>query len=242
MTNNLCSKCGAELVAGARFCRRCGQPSATFNGASVTEAETRIFTETAERAGPETQYYDQRPTGFSYLAPNQTATPQGTQTKALEEARRKRKGVIWGSLFVLLVIAAFTIVAAMKLAQKSAPTTTPAATTKPEIPVPPVPPVPPPPPTADTTTAATALDYPGAEVTMEMTRGNDGSIRQLHTSDSFDKVVAWYKEKLKPSDPIMTREKDGSSAVLNGAAATAIITADSEEEGTQILLKKGIDR
>lgn len=208
----------------------------------MTEAETRIFTDTAERAAPETQYYNQRPTGPSYLAPSQTAMPQGTQTKALDEARSKRNRVILGSLFVLLLIVAITFVAAMSLSKKRAATTS-TTTTRPEIPVPPgvpQPPVPPVPPTAGTT-AVTALDYPGAEVTMEMTRGNEGSIRQLHTSDSFDKVVAWYKDKLKPSDPITTRDKDGSSAVLNGAAATAIVTSD-EEEGTQILLKKGIDR
>ncbi|HEY0544209.1 MAG TPA: zinc ribbon domain-containing protein [Pyrinomonadaceae bacterium] len=235
MVNNLCAKCGAELLAGARFCRRCGQ-SSTFDGASVTEAETRVFNDTVERRAPETQYYDQRPTGPGYLSPDETRTAAAAESDA--SSSRKRNMLIMGSVIILVAIIALTILAAIKLTSNPVPTTP--IVTKPEIPAPPTvpqPPQPPQPPAAETG-KANALDYPGAEVTMEMTHGGEGSMRQLHTSDSFEKVVAWYTDKLKPSEIIKTPE--GPTAVLKSKQATAIINSD--EEGTQILLKKGIDQ
>ncbi|MBV9210325.1 MAG: zinc-ribbon domain-containing protein [Acidobacteria bacterium] len=240
MTNNLCAKCGAELLAGARFCRRCGQAS-SFDGASVTEAETRVFQETAERRAPETQYYDQRPTGAGYLSPNEMGSFANADAERLEAARRKRTSVIIGSVIVLVAIIALTVLAAIKLTSNPVPTPAETKTTvpaPPTVPQPPQAPQPPQPPTADAG-QTTALDYPGATVTMEMTRGGKGSMRQLRTSDSFEQVVAWYKQKLQPSEEIKTPQ--GPSAVLKGKEATAIITA-GDEEGTQILIKKGIDQ
>lgn len=239
MMNNVCAKCGAELLAGARFCRRCGQPS-PFDGASVIEAETRVFNDTAERRAAETQYYDQRPTGPGYLSPDEMKSPAAA-TQGLESARRKRNVVIMSSVIILVAIIALTILAAIKLTSNPVPTT-PIAT-KPQVPAPPTVPQPPQPPTVPQpptaeTGKANALDYPGAEVTMEMTHGAEGSMRQLRTSDSFEKVVAWYTTKLNPSEKIRTPE--GPTAVLKGQQATAIITSD--EEGTQILIKKGIDQ
>lgn len=72
---------------------------------------------------------------------------------------------------------------------------------------------------------------------MEMMRGNEGSVRQLTTKDSFDKVVAWYTDKLNPIENIKT---PGPSAVLTGDEVTAVITAEGDE--TIILLTEGIDR
>src|SRR5436305_14667324 len=39
----LCTACGAEMLDGARFCRKCGQPSTRFKEESVTEGTTRIL-------------------------------------------------------------------------------------------------------------------------------------------------------------------------------------------------------
>lgn len=71
---------------------------------------------------------------------------------------------------------------------------------------------------------------------MEMTRGVEGSIRQLRTKDSVEKVVAWYTGKLKPLKTVKTE----GSAILNGNDATVVITV--EDGDTMILLKEGIDK
>jgi hypothetical protein len=238
MTNNVCAKCGAELVAGTRFCRRCGHASVAFDGGSVTEAETRIFEATAER-GAQTQYYDQRPTGPSYLSPHDPATPAAPATGSPQPGQRNRKhsGILWGSLIIIVAIIALTLFAAIKITRNVATTTFPPGPEIPDVPKVTQPPQAPQPPVAETGSSS-ALDYPGAEVTMEMTRGAEGSMRQLRTTDSFDKVVAWYTDKLKPTEKRIIRE--GPTGILKGKEMTAIITG--EEDGTQILLKGGIDK
>ncbi len=241
MTNKFCAKCSAELVEGTRFCRKCGHASGAFDGENGTEAETRIFEANAER-GAQTRYHDQRPTGPGYLPPDEIGNLAAVApTQVLKASRRRSNVLIISSVIVLVAIIALTLLAAIKL--MSNPVPTPIAA-KPEIPVPPKAPQPPqlpqpPQPPVAGTGSSNSLDYPGAEVTMEMTHGAEGSMRQLQTSDSFEKVVAWYTNKLKPTEKIITPE--GPSAVLKGKETTAIINGD-EEDGTQILLKKGIDK
>ncbi len=232
MLSSTCQHCGAELLDGAKFCRRCGQPAGT-------EAETRILE--AER-GASTQYYDAKPTGLSYLSPSEMSPPpqQSFATQTLPHNGKKRRGVLLGSALVILALISLTVFAVWRLSGSSQkPPTEPKAPTAPVI-VPPQPPQPPQPSQPPTTGkgSASALDYPGAKVTMEMTRGTEGSIRHLQTTDSFEKVVAWYTERLKPEENIKTKE--GPTAILRGKEITAIIT--SEDEGTQILLQAGVDQ
>lgn len=99
---------------------------------------------------------------------------------------------------------------------------------------PPVAPEPPQPPMVGKGNGS-ALIYPGADVTMEMTR-KDGSVRTLRTTDSVDKVIAWYTEKLKPE----TIQKTKDATVLSGTKTTAVIS--SEEGETNVVLSEGIDR
>lgn len=224
------------MLAEARFCRRCGQPAQSLDQASVTEANTRVFEQAPER-GAQTQYHDPRATGPSYLAPNADAYSPPAVVMNPEPARLKRHGILWGSAIVVVILLLLAIVfAVMRTSTTPAPTTV----TKPEVPVPPViappqPPQPPQPPAAEQGKAA-GLVYPGAEITMEMTRGAEGSVRQLRTGDSFDKVVAWYTNKLKPTNTI----KASGSVVLTNSNTTAVITSDGDE--TTVLLKEGIDQ
>lgn len=239
MTSKICDRCGAELAADARFCRRCGQPTATFEGTSVTEAETRVFEATSERAQP-TQYYDQRPTGPSYMSPVEMYPPQAAATtKALSAVavKKNRAGILLGSALVVLAIISLTLFAAWKWGGSSSSATPPtiAKPGVPQVPQVPQPPAPPAPGAGQGSTSA--LVYPGAQVTMEMTRGREGSVRHLTTTDSFEKVVAWYTEKLKPIEDIRTPEP---TAILRGDGITAIIAVEDGE--TQILLQQGIDR
>ena len=241
MSSSSCQRCGADLGAGARFCRRCGLPTASFDGSSVTEAETRVFGATAER-GPQTQYYDQRPTGPSYMSPAQMSPPQASATVSLPQPKPKRGLILLGSALMILAIISLTIFAVVKWSGNHAPTPTvsrpgapqaPVAPQAPQIPQPQQPPIPP----GAGKGSASALIYPGAEVTMEMTRGAEGSVRHLTTTDSFDKVVAWYTEKLRPKENI---KSPGPTAILRGNGVTAIINV--EDDLTQILLQQGIDQ
>lgn len=231
MSSHTCSSCGAELIAGGRFCRRCGQPSSTFERGSITEAETRVFEQTAER-GQQTQYYDQRPTGPSYIAPNDPSHPNPAAVHDLATPRVKRHGILWGSAIVVVLLLLFGIVLAVRFSQTPS---TPAPATQIEIPPPPVAPEPPRPPSVQQG-GNSALVYPGAEVIMEMTRGEEGGVRQLRTSDTFEKVVDWYEGKLNPARVI----RKGASAILTGDKITAVIKGSEGE--TTILLTEGIDQ
>lgn len=241
MLSHTCANCGAELVAGARFCRRCGQPSSMFERGSVTEAETRVFEQTAER-GQQTQYYDQRPTGPSYMAPHEMSSPQTATTTGLESSGRRRRGILIGSALVIVMLIGLTFAAVYWSGKFSSPATI----AVPEAPPPPitvqppqVPQVPQPPqPPSTGKGSASALDYPGADVVMEMTRGTKGSIRQLSTTDSLDKVVAWYVERIKPTENI--KIPGSQKAVLRADGITVDITAEDGE--TKITLLEGIDR
>ncbi len=72
---------------------------------------------------------------------------------------------------------------------------------------------------------------------MDMT-GKDGNrVLQLRTKDSPDKVVAWYVEKLKPTENM--RIPGESVTVLRGDNIRAVITATGAQ--TDIIIKQGDD-
>jgi hypothetical protein len=243
MSANVCTNCGAELVRGARFCRRCGQPSLDFGGGSITEAETKVFE--TER-GAQTQYYDQRPTGPSYMSPvDMSPPPQTAATTTLVKPKKRIGAMILIAALILIGFISFAIIAAVKFGSRASRTpigaipqipTVPPVPDLPQVPQPPRAPQPPQPPGAAT---GTALIYPGATVNVEMTRGKEGRMRQLTTSDSFDKVVEWYTARMKTVDKISSNESE-PSAVLRGNGTTVAIT--SEDGLTNILVQEGFDQ
>jgi hypothetical protein len=245
MSANVCTNCGAELVRAARFCRRCGQPSLDFGGGSITEAETKVFE--ADR-GAQTQYYDQRPTGPSYMSPIDMSPPP--QTAATTTLAKPKKSVGVPILILALILVgfiSFMIFAAMRSG--------PGASRTPTVIVPPVPPVadvppipampkipqPPQPPQPPGTAPApdTSLVYPGSTVNVEMTRGKEGRMRQLTTSDPFDKVVEWYTARMNTVDKIKSNDSE-PSAVLRGNGTTVVISSD--DGMTQIVVQEGFDQ
>jgi hypothetical protein len=102
------------------------------------------------------------------------------------------------------------------------------------VPHPPVPPVPPTPPAIGNSAISREMVYPGSEITMELNGGEEGgSVIQLRTTDPLDKVVAWYKEKIKP---VKTVNMIGPVTVLRGEGMAAIITGGGD--GVSIVLKQ----
>jgi len=235
-SSGTCTNCEAELLVGAKFCRRCGAPSGFVTGSSVTEAETRLFQATDDRQA-QTQYHDPMPTGPSYLAPNEAGFLHPFATAGLEPARVKRHGLLWASAILVVLLMMFAGALALRWSRTSS---APPPATKIEVPPPAgiAPPVvaQPPQPPAVAKANTSALIYPGAEITMEMTRGTEGSVRTLRTKDPIEKVIAWYTEKLKPENVVRTE----GAVVLNGSNATAVISNDDGE--TNVVLKEGVDR
>lgn len=242
-----CTSCGAEIPAEARFCRSCGQPSARFNRESVTEGTTRHL-ETPERppAPPPAQdFYEHHPGGLAQ--PTNRLPPQANPTSRGLEANRKPTN--WVLIGAIIVAALALIATGLVIGLRKRPAVATTPSTPPQVgrpgPVPvqpaiPPPPVPQPPSTgtAEGGVISPALLYPGAKTVMRVTGGSDGNVIQLQTSDSFDKVVQWYKDKLKPEqtveqgDPAV--EVPGHAVILQGKGVTAIITGQDGATGIML--------
>jgi hypothetical protein len=240
MSSATCTNCGAVLVSGAKFCRQCGRIVPTANAQSVTEATTRTLRTPADYGAQPTDIFSAQPTSPAYMAPGQMPQPPAYTTSHLEQ--RGRKGNAWlisllAVLFVVSLVASLFALGVIKInSSRTAPQ-------PPSIPVaqPPtttVPDGPPPPPQPPATTSGSnsisrAFIYPGAETMMDMTRAGAGSLLQLRTQDSYQKVLDWYIAKLKPENIIRS---PGPNAVLKSEKLMAVI--NSTGEGTMIMLKE----
>ena len=233
-----CTNCGAEISSEARFCRSCGQRSTQFNPESVTEGTTRLL-ETPERQAPPGQHIYDHPGDLAQVTKRLPLQANPT-SRSLENNHQSRSRVLIGStVIVLLMFAALFMV----LWNRSAtPVSTPAVV-RPELPPiqpPPTPSLPSPPPQgiAPQGSISRAYVYPGAETTMEMTDVSEGNVLQLQTSDSLDKVVSWYTEKLHPKQVVRT-SGPSTSVILEGDEIQVVINSTGNR--TSILLHLGGD-
>ena len=241
MPGTTCNNCGAEIADGTRFCRRCGHPSAALSQADSSEAPTRTF-ETSPPTAPSsaaTQFFSSEPTGPAYLAPNVIGAAPETSSaqtnRSLQAPTRNRSLVMFSAIggTVLVVLVALMM---GWMVWRSVASTVRREMIRIEPPPPPVighPPLPPIP-HGEGGAISRSLIYPGAEVVMDMTRGDEGGVLQLNTRDPLDKVVDWYTAKLRPAKKIIL---PGKNAVLRGGGITAIITG-SEEGQTSIVIKQ----
>jgi hypothetical protein len=202
----------------------------------VTEGTTRLL-ETPERP---TQFGQDVYEQHGSLAQPTTRIPsQANETnRSLEINRKSPQWVLIGS--ILIAVIALTALFVTLLNRSSTTTASPPAVTRPEVPTIPQPPAPPVPPQGTTqgTGINPAFVYPGAKTTMEITGDDEGNVLQLQTSDSFDKVVDWYTERLKPTKVV--RIKDPTShVILEAGELKAIINANGN--GTTIMLAQGDD-
>lgn len=240
MSSVPCTSCGAEILPGTKFCRRCGQPS--LDAASVSEASTRVFGATAERTQP-TQTWNAQPTGPAYVAPAGASPLQDVTTKSLESsAGQKQKIWLAASVIALLLLVFVAVGIGIILKARSAhPVQTTPVVVVPETGLPPLPPMPPPPPPVEPpapgkSVSTSELMYPGAETVMDMKTGRD-NLLELRTSDPLEKVVDWYMTKLKPAEIIRT---PGKEAILRAGKTSIIIS--NRGSGTDILIKQGVER
>lgn len=228
MSSMTCMKCGAEMAAGARFCRRCGEPAPAHAPAqSVLEAETRIFATEAEPSAS-TQHINAHMTGPAYMSPAEMHAPQAPVTKSLQSSSSTFKVLMLGVVLVLLVVPVVLLLIMFVSNWSSRRAETPVVTV-PEIPPPPAPPS-----GSNGTASSSALVYPDAKVLLDITK-SDGHVLQLRTNDSIDKVVRWYTDKIKPSETV--KVPGGNMTILRGTDIRAVIT--STGAGTDIIIKQG---
>jgi hypothetical protein len=231
MSSINCARCGAEMSAGARFCRQCGQPVPAPSASSVLEAETRTFAPPREPATP-TQHINSPLTGPAYMEPGQMPFAPAPVTKSLEPSGSLGGAtkVLLAGLVLILLIAAISLAAMKILSSRNSRPETPGVT------VPEIPPPPPPPPPASGGPASTgnSLVYPGAETVLDVTKA-DGHVLQLRTHDPVEKVVNWYTEKIRPTETV--KVPGSNMTVLRGETIKAVITATGTE--TSIIIKQG---
>lgn len=202
----------------------------------MTEETTRLLETPEPPRAPFEQNVYEHP--GSLAQPTSRISPQAVPTnRNLDTTRKPTNWVLVGSL-LFASLALIATVLFLTLRNRTATTVAPPVVVKPQVPPvnpPPIPPIPQPPGTTQGGAISKAYVYPGAETTMEITDATEGNVLQLHTSDSLDKVVAWYTEKLKPTQTI----KQPSNVILGGGGLTAIINGD--DDGTNIMLTHGED-
>lgn len=246
MSSVPCTSCGAEILPGTKFCRRCGQPS--LDTASVSEAATRVFEATQERRAQPTENWNAQPTGPAYLspsgvgAPSRPPAPDAATTGLATKGGHRKQVWIAVSIVALLILmfAAAAVGTMIKVVRTAATRQTPPVVVRPETGIPPPPPAPPAPPAeppaAGTTVPTSELMYPGAETVVDMKSSRDNFL-QLRTADPISKVVDWYTTRLKPSEVM----KSGSTeAILRTGRTSVIIT--TRGRATDILIKQGVER
>jgi hypothetical protein len=200
-----CDNCGAEMDQAMNYCRRCGAPSPKL------EATTRTL-DTGARHETQTGPVNTLPTSAAYLTPGQTWPAAQANTNSLQ-AKKTRKIVLWlaaaFAFLLILIVAGFLAFASLlDRHQGSTPAGDPAgqAATHAGIPPPPG------------RLPEDDLVYPGATITVEDDSGKRVLI--LQSSDPSDKVIQWYREKLKPVKQVGI----GVGTVLKGNTYTVMIT------------------
>ena len=233
MSSITCARCGAEVTAGVRFCRQCGQPVPAPSVSSMLEAETRTFAPPPREPAAPTQHINSPLTGPAYMEPGQMPfAPAAPVTKSLQPSGSSGTAakVLLAGLVLILLIAAISFAAMKFLSSRDS------RPEKPGVTIPEIPPPPPPPPPASGGSSSTgnSLVYPGAETVLDVTKA-DGHVLQLRTHDPIEKVVNWYTEKIRPTETV--KVPGGNMTVLRGEAVRAVITATGTE--TSIIIKQG---
>jgi uncharacterized OB-fold protein len=223
MATFTCSNCGAEMVEGQRFCRKCGF-------ASNLEAETReleqqrplpLATEPVGRAQTSpTVFTPGAMFGTPASVPQVVQPPEHSRTPVLIV------GALIGVLVILLVaFGAFLAYRSFVTPQPVVFQPPPVPTAPPSVPAAPeAPPSPPPPPNI-----AASLRYPGSEVVMDMFEGRK-RVMNLRTRDSVETVTRWYEAKLGKAKKVDIV----GMAVLQGDGTSVVIRP--EATGTNIIV------
>ena len=220
-----CSNCGAALDQSAKFCRQCGQPS------DPSELTTRKLEEPPRYEHP-TQPANAGFTSPAYLPPN-AFPPQGPVTRSMEQTGQK-KTIITLAVLVAVLLVALSGLAIYITTMRGPNIPVPRAPQPPISSTPPQPPTPPPTP-GGVTTIGKELIYPGSEVIMEVNSGRDGKVVQLRATDSFDKIVDWYSERINLKNRVRL---PGSNTILEGEGVAVVINSRGDDTHITVTEKR----
>jgi len=218
----------------ARFCRKCGHPSGTF------EAQTQRFDSPPQSV--QTSPTNFAPTGAAYMPPGPMAAPAAITQGIKPGSSAKPLFILLAVVMAVLLMVGGPLLLYQIVYKGSARTEQPSAGAPPAprgVPAPPGAPAPPAPPessSGETDGPLQAYIYPGAVKTMDFS-GHGKGVIQLTTNDPVDKVRDWYRAKLKPVKTATI--PFGAATVMEGKDVKAIITGS--EDGTVVVLTKGDD-
>lgn len=227
MADVWCSFCGAGIADAAKFCRACGR------ALDSSELTTRNL-EPESRFQNATAHVQQAITTPAYLAPSQL--PAAPSTNDLTKKPQSLALIITLAAVVGILLFVLAIVLFLRLDSGTPRPDVPPLTIQVPTPPPGVPPPPPPPPAPGDIAISDSLAYPGAKTIMNVSSDHGKSVLQLQTTDSPNKVVAWYKDKLKPTQNV---DLPFGNSILKNGDTTVVITG--VEDGTTILISRGQD-
>ena len=263
----ICSKCGAQFDAPARFCRRCGNSLGIGEpSVSPSEATTKSFEYPVEgnpagenRTAPANQW----PTAPAYLGPDQmTVGPQypaqyqaqpGAETRGLANKRNAHLVILGIVLFVLLVVVPALAFLMYEVVHRDTPPgyTAPNADSRqaPGVPehagipdhpiIPPPPPGPPAVPEGGNGTVPPMLASLIYPGSRQSVNVHSGQegTMILSTPDSSSKVMDWYVAKLPNADVVSIPFVGGGVITKGGVSVT--ITPGSPTTIVLAVDKKG---
>ncbi len=240
MSATICDRCGAQLLAEAKFCRQCGRPQASFAGDPQHEARLEAPTRTLDAhqsSAASTERWQSPPTTPAYLAPQAASPPleaMPARTQALQPRRKKSISLV-GLAVIFMFLLASLVALGFVVDRVILPRISREASRQTDAP--PVPPAPPAPGNPGSAAIDSALVYPGAQTNLVVDGDGEDKVRQLRTQDSFDKVVEWYTAQLKPTNTVRAPRINGATlnhTVLSNENTTVVLTA--QDEGTMILI------
>lgn len=225
-----CANCGAAIDSTTRFCRHCGHPQ------DPSELTTRSLEEPARFETP-TQPANSGFTSPAYLPP-EAFHLQASATRAMEQPSQKKTIITLSIIIaVLLVVLSglglFLFFQGPNFAQPPRILIPPPRAEVPQPPGVPTPPGMPHAPTAPVPAIFKELLYPGSQIIMD-TSDSDGRTIHLRTSDPTDKVIDWYKDRIKPSKQVNI---PGISAMLEGSDFEVIILFEGNSTGILLAQK-----
>jgi hypothetical protein len=229
MATNFCPNCGANIDTPVRFCRRCGEQLVN-SGASMNPSEvtTRTLDQPSPPSDPSTMVVNSGLTAPAYIPPDQFggATQRGLQApQSSGHNRLLILAVVFLIVLTSLAILVPPIAHRVSVAMRGRPHD--AATQ-------------PPPDTGGASSAPLspeleALRYPGSKRTMQVEDEPGKEVLGFQSSDSVDKVTAWYVARLHPTKVIQLP----LGSVLKNADATVVLTGIGGV--TNIVVTRGED-
>jgi hypothetical protein len=204
MSSLICQNCRTEIVPGTNFCRSCGAP---IDSAEASEMQTAVL----DQGGvtPTTQRLEARPTSGAGDPPDRAAAdpralPLHSVNVYTSQARPASRRAI---VFVAVIVLALIGGGALFLAKHRAGTSK---------------------------QISQQLNYPGARTIINLANEDGSGVLQMETTDTIEKVAAWYATTLKPTKTMRVTAK---TVIMKNDNLTATIVS-GDEGGTSIVIKQ----